>query len=179
MSAVVLAFGVSALSAQSPWFLNGEVGANFGKSADKTKTTKFNINPAVGYMLNDNWGLTLDLGYGYKSEKPDGKDAVKTEINTFGAGLGVIYKLSITDKFYYAPTFRVGYERAKEAKMNFIGADLNFLRFELRPACHWGLNFNFGGLGYLNSKQKDADNSANSFGFTVGNAAAVGFTYYF
>lgn len=177
MSAAVMVFAVSALSAQSPWFLGGSVGFDFNKAANKTKITTFSIAPQVGYMLNDNWGLTLDLGYATKSEKEDGEKSV-TEYNTFGFAVGAIYKYRIVDKFFFAPTLQVGYARENEAKINEIGADLNFLRFEVRPSCHWGFNVNFGGLSYLNTKAKGAD-AANAFGLSIARGANVGFNYYF
>ena len=176
ISAAVLLFGVGSMSAQSPWFLGGNLGFVSGKDEVKTKTTAFTINPSVGYMLNDNWGLMLDLGYSYLKEKEDGQGESKA--NAFGGGLGAVYKCRITDMFYFAPTVRVGYMRAKETKVNTIDANLNFLRFELRPSAHWGFNFNFGGLGFENVKPKSGD-AANAFGLTIGNSANVGFTYYF
>lgn len=178
ISAVALVFGVTAMNAQSPWFLGGEVGVNFAKGFDKTKVTEFHVNPQVGYMLNDNWGLMLDLDFSTMSTKADGVDSV-TDYSWFGGGIGAIYKLQIVDKFFYAPTLRVGFAAESEGDLTDITANLNFFRFEFKPSCNWGLNFNFGGIDFLNRSIKDVDDSYTEFGLNVFNATAVGFTYYF
>lgn len=36
---------------------------------NKAKTVKFNLEPEMGYMFNENWGVGLLLGYGYTSKK--------------------------------------------------------------------------------------------------------------
>lgn len=177
MSAVAMIFAVGALSAQSPWFLGGNLGFEFDKDAEKTKTTAFTINPEVGYMFNDNWGITLGLKYSTASQKIDGGDS-ETDFSRFGVALGAIYKYQIVDNIFYAPTFKVGYENESESKSNNITAKLDFLRFEYRPACHWGFNLNFGGLSFNNFSPDEGD-STNNFKFNVGVSTEVGFTYYF
>ncbi len=189
MSAVAMIFAAGAVSAQGPLFLGGSVGADFGKASDKTKATEFSIIPEVGYMLNDNWGLTLGLGYGTASLKPDGADS-QTQYSLFGVALGAIYKYEIVDKFFFAPTFQVGYANESEAKTSFIGANLSVLRFEFRPSDKWGFNVNFGGIGFTSTKPDEGD-SATNFGLNVGSNGGVindllgvdgptiGFNYYF
>ncbi len=178
MSAVAMIFAAGVVNAQSPWSLGGSVGFNFGKDSEKTKTTSFSINPEVGYMLNDNWGITLGLEYSMDKTKADGEDAV-TNSSLFGVALGAIYKYQIVDKFFYAPTVKVGYSKENEGdKDSVIEANLNFLRFEYRPACHWGFSLGFGGLGYTNTKPKGGD-AENKFGLNVLDQTTVGFTYYF
>lgn len=181
ISAFVLVLGVSAVSAQSPWFLGGQLGVGFGKNEFKVKETGFRINPMVGYMFNDNWGMTLDLGYSYnKTTTPEeGADDRESKMQFIGAGLGVQYFCNIAGDFYYAPNARVGYQRETESKYNKMSADINFLAFEFRPSDHWGFNINLGGIGYEYSKFKDLDDAGNAFGLTVGNAAQIGFKYYF
>ena len=183
MLVAVFAFGAATVSAQSPWFITGEIGGNFFKADKDNNVSEFTINPAVGYMFNDNWGIMLDGMFGQYGEKVNGGD--RESMNKWGVGLSGVYKLKINDLFYYAPTLRVGYQSVEtdftgDVKNNGIAASLNFLRFELRPSCRWSLNFGFGGLGWDNAKlDADGATATNNFGFNVGSAASVGFTYYF
>ncbi len=182
MSAVVMIFAVGALNAQSPWFLGGSLGLNLRNATltnDNTKATaiSFSVNPQVGYMLNKNWGITMDLGYATDAIAVDDEEA-ETINNMFGFGVGAIYKYRITDMFYLAPTVRIGYARETESKSNYISEELNFLRFELRPAKRWGINFNFGGLGYGSFIPDDGD-TESELDFTVGKSAVIGFNFHF
>gem|GEM_PF-2686250 len=188
MLVAVLAFGAATVSAQSPWFITGEVSGNLIK-VDKDNQSSFAINPAVGYMFNDRWGIMLDGMYGDFGYKLDGES--RQSASAWGVGLGGVYKLKINDLFYYAPTLRVGYVSGdsgyfvgsleqNDVTVNGISAGLNFLRFELRPSCRWSLNFGFGGLSWANAKA-DADDAVavNRFDFNLGSTTSVGFTYYF
>lgn len=180
MSAVVLVFGVSALSAQSPWFLSGSIGFNHTKDASDAKITRFDIAPAVGYMLNENWGVTLDGVYSHTKIGDASSDS-------FGVGVGALYVCKLGEKFFYTPNVRLGYGQSDvavgtegaTAKLNAFGVNLNVLAFEFRPTTRWGLTLGFGGLQYSNSKVKDADSSTNSFGLNIANTTAVGFKFYF
>ncbi len=179
LAAVVLALGTSALSAKTntPWFLGGGVSSAAEKYADD-KEGRFSVSPQVGYMFNDNWGIALDVTYGL--DKDNGK-----EDTAMGVGLSGLYNLKITDKFFYTPSLRVGFasETNKEHKEKVyegtvIGAELDFLKFELRPSCHWGFTFAFGTLDVSSAKVKDDDDSTLRGGLNLGRTA-VGFKYYF
>ncbi len=179
LAAVVFVLGTSALSAQTatPWFIAGSATAAFEKFGDD-KAGVFEINPQVGYMFNDNWGVALDLGFGYAKNNDN-------KLTTIGVGLSGLYSMKITDKFFYTPSLRVGFENetpkmgdVKGLKTTNIGAELDFLKFEFRPSCHWGITAGFGTLAFVSSKVEDADDSTISGGLDLSNTE-VGFKYYF
>ncbi len=177
--AAVLVLGTSALSAQK-WFLGGSATAEVEQYDGAYNTAEFTVAPQVGYMFNDNWGIALDLNYGLTRQD-------KANNIVMGAGLSGLYVMKITDKFFYTPALRVGYAMAwtkvkdVDDKLNegsAFGGSLDFLKFEFRPSCHWGLTFGFGSLNVVSSKPKDADKSTLNGEFNLANTT-VGFKYYF
>lgn len=62
--AVILSFStvVNAQNVGKMW-IGGSVGVNTSKVKDGDRLTNYNIIPEVGYMLSDNWGLGVKLGY--------------------------------------------------------------------------------------------------------------------
>lgn len=185
LAAAAFVLGATSLSAQSatPWFLSGNVALSSVKEGKADAVTSYVIQPQVGYMFNDNFGLALDLNYGFAKA---GTDAMPNmEVTTFGAGLSGLYSLKITDKFFYTPSLRVGFNSLKgeqtgvaDAKFTNIGVGLNFLGFEFRPSCRWGFTTNFGSVSYDNLKPEHGDSSSV---ITAGvlNNVGVGFKFYF
>ncbi len=181
LAAAVLVLGTSALSAQkaTPWFLGGNVKLEAGRFDGVYTHARATVMPQVGYMFNDSWGIALDLGYSLERKN-------KVNHTVMGAGLSGLYVMKITDKFFYTPSLRVGYNMLfsdpdKGDKFNessVIGASLNFMAFEFRPSCHWGFTLGFGSLDFAMSKKKDADDSKYEAALNVGHTA-VGFKYYF
>lgn len=47
-------------------WIGGSTGFNTSKVTDGERLTNFNITPEVGYMLSDNWGVGMKLGYAHK-----------------------------------------------------------------------------------------------------------------
>ncbi len=174
----VFALGATVANANSPWFIGGSAQIMGQKTGDD-KIGALNINPQVGYMFNDNWGIALDLGFEYAKN-----DGVKP--SNFGVGLSGLYVMKITDKFFYTPTLRIGFktgdavfgEEAGAEDMTWINGTLEFLKFEFRPSCHWGITAAFGGATIESAKQKDADDATLTGGLGVNNTT-VGFKYYF
>lgn len=184
LAAAVLVLGTTALSAQTtPWFVGGSAlleSVSYQSDA-KDNTTAFLIAPEVGYMFNENWGASLQVLFG-SNKVGDLKSSA------FGAGLSGFYVMKITDKFFYTPTLGVSYLGGKvketvenvtlEAKVSNIGVGLEFMKFEFRPSCHWGMTASFGSLSYNMENPEGDKNNTNTFGLNVGQAA-VGFKYYF
>ncbi len=182
LAAAVLVLGTSALSAQkaTPWFLGGEATVSAQQYDGTYNYANFSIAPQVGYMFNDNWGLALDLNYSLDR-------ADKNNDIVMGAGLSLLHVVKITDKFFYTPALRVGYAMGwtklhnvdkKQNEASAFGGRLDFLKFEFRPSCHWGLTFGFGSLNLVSSKPKDADKSILTGGLNLTDTK-VGFKYYF
>lgn len=59
---LTLAVAVSSIAASAQVYVGGEVG--FWRDYDQNKTT-FNLQPEVGYTLDEDWALGIALGYGY------------------------------------------------------------------------------------------------------------------
>ncbi len=189
-TAIVAIFAVGALHAQNKQnpFIGGSMAIDHWSEGD-WKITAFELNPQVGFMFNEHWGLALDLGYTYIGEKWD--DEEMDSGHAFGLGVSGLYMLKIADKFYFAPTCRIGFMSGKVLNMNgmedmldtgdqntVISADLNLLRFEFRPNHHWGFNLGLGGFGITSVKFEDEDR-VNNISFNVMNSAVVGLKYYF
>lgn len=179
--AAALMLGVGAASAQkaTKWFIGGSAKVAAEKYDKTYNYGKFSIAPQVGYMFNDNWGIALDVNFGLNR-------ANKVNHTTYGAGLSGLYVMKITDKFAYTPGLRLGFgmgqDKAEKVpatnKFTEFGVQGQFLKFEFRPSCHWGITAAFGGL-YVNSlKSKDADKCTLTGGLDVKNTE-VGFKYYF
>ncbi len=198
---------------QAQLFIGGDLGFGFnsGKVETKTdiltttydnpKTTIFEINPFVGYMFNEKFGVGLEVGYGISSVKTDAENDVtyKNNISTWKA----------------APFFRYVYgnfNRVKlfaDAKVSFAGAYDNFITIvdndrtrEKGPKCfEWGVavvpgiefilneHFSLSGklnvlsIGYVGSKittdsqtgfaNCEVTEKSNTFGFGVNESTDI------
>lgn len=129
---LVLAFVAGTFFCNAQVFVGGNIGFGMGTGKVDTKvasvsttvenprTTTFEINPFVGYMLNKKFGVGLDFGYGISSTK------AKTEI--FNATGTVKENVSV---WKAAPFFRWvfgNFERVKlyaDTKVSFAGANDN------------------------------------------------------
>lgn len=184
--AILAAGALHAQNKQNP-FIGGSIALDHW-SEDDLKLTAFQLNPQVGFMFNEHWGVAIDLGYTYIGETWD--DGETESGHAFGLGVSGLYMLKIVDKFYYAPTLRVGFTSGRVNmngledmfgmgdKNTVIGADLNFVRFEFRPSHRWGFNLGLGGLGITSFKFEDQDR-INNISFNIVNGATIGMKYYF
>ena len=60
---LTLALVLTTVVASAQWYVGGGLGFSKTEDAAKNKTTAFNINPEVGYKLNDNWTIGGVLGF--------------------------------------------------------------------------------------------------------------------
>jgi opacity protein-like surface antigen len=184
--AAVLALGTSALSAQKVqhWFLGGNVTAAAQQYDGNYNAANFNVAPQVGYMFNSNWGIALNLNYGLSREN-------KVNDVVMGGGLSGLYVMKITDKFMYTPALNLGYgmgyteykdadnKKVKESEYTVMGGSLDFLKFEFRPSCHWGITAGFGSLYVKSSKPDETGAKSTLTGGLNLTDTTVGFKYYF
>lgn len=182
LAAAALVLSTAAVSAQkaTPWFIGGSASV-YGEKYGDDKEGAISINPEVGYMFNDNWGIALDLGFAMEK----GLEGDNYKNTRFGAGISGLYVMKITDKFFYTPTVRVGFDSGKDKyddttlyEDTNINGRLEFLKFEFRPSCHWGLNVAFGSADLNINKVKDADDSTLTGNLGL-DRTRVGFKYYF
>lgn len=68
-----LTTGISAQSGKV--WIGGSIGLNTSKVKDGEKLTNFNITPEAGYMLSDDWGIGLKMGYAHKEYEEAGNKA--------------------------------------------------------------------------------------------------------
>lgn len=72
---LTIALVAFAMAANAQWIIGGQFGVNSNSrndgnySAPSSSTFSFNINPKVGYQLNDNFQIGAQLVYGYTSTK--------------------------------------------------------------------------------------------------------------
>jgi len=65
---LAIIFGLtSVVSAQNPgnFWVGGSVGFETSKVKDGARLTNYNIIPEIGYVVSDNWGVGIKLGYAH------------------------------------------------------------------------------------------------------------------
>ena len=73
--ALTLVLAAFAFSANAQWVVGGQFGFNTNSNRDdaysigSTTTTSFNINPKVGYQLNDQFQIGLQILFGYQTNR--------------------------------------------------------------------------------------------------------------
>lgn len=89
--AFALVVGAATVSAQeigSVW-VGGSLGVSTSKVKDHDRQTSFNIIPEVGYVLSENLGMGIKLGYGQRYDVDingatfDGEKAKQVTVNPF------------------------------------------------------------------------------------------------
>lgn len=67
LSLMVLLGLTSVVNAQNPgnFWVGGSVGLETSKVKDGARLTNYNIIPEIGYVLSDNWGVGIKLGYAH------------------------------------------------------------------------------------------------------------------
>ncbi len=101
---------VASLAANAQIWGGGTIGFNTAKITDKVggvktelKTTDLNINPEIGYSINENWDVALSIGYyhGKNTQKTFGRDLSGIFDNGFADNLNA-FKLSPYVRYSFA-----------------------------------------------------------------------------
>lgn len=192
----IFAFGaVSAQEVSSFGFTQGDVflegNLKFGttKSPGDVKSTNFQVAPAAGYFLSDDFALGLSLEFNSSKESTAGTDTNKA--SAFGAGVfGRYYFLELGQRFKTYGQVGFGFSSAKsgtpvEVKSSSIraGAGLGINYFLTEKLA---INFALTDLvSFTSSKPKDGK-ATTTFGLKVnefenffGSKANFGLTYKF
>lgn len=162
--ALGLNFSANAQEAGNYW-VGGAVSVGTSKIKDGEKFTNYSILPEVGYMINDTWGVGIELGYMH-SENANGGN--KQKINTFGVNPFVRWSYLKGDIGYLFVDGGVGYAHGKNKTTD---VKTNLMEVGVRPgvainvAKNVALLGKFGFLGYQYSKV--GDTKTNSYGLDL------------
>ncbi|MBS1689263.1 MAG: porin family protein [Bacteroidetes bacterium] len=187
---ILAAGSLAAANAQSAGsiLVYGNVGFNTGKDSAKTTNTNFNINPGVGYSLNNNWVIGLQGGFGMSTMKEDAGG--KMTDNSFSIGAFGRYTKHLGNIFSVYAQLNAGY-MGSHSKTEYSGVTIDDVKYSgfganLFPAVqvavgNWfNMDFSFGGLGYSTMKANTSGaNASSSFAFTFGQTANIGISKYF
>ena len=190
---IVVALGAMTISAQeagSMW-IGGTLGGNYSNPNDGMKdrtTMTFNVNPEIGYILTENLGIGLRLGYSY------GRDVSSYEFGTLGREVSEKY---YTHTYSVSPFIRttflkgslgaffidaggsIGYGKTKEAyrvseypagnmdessKLNLYNLGIT-PGFAVNVLPGFSLIGKFGFLGYTHTREKGY--TSNNYGLSL------------
>ncbi len=177
---VMLGLAVGAKAQKGTTLLYG----NFDFQARKDYS-QIGLNPGVGFGLNDNWTVGANLGmYAGKGQYPG-----------FQAGPFVRYTKKLSDVFSVYGQLNAGYSNVagtfksggasisnfggnpavnsfSQGKGNAFGANITPAVF-INVKNGFGINVNFGGIGFENYKP-NGGSSSNNFGITFGQGMGLG-----
>jgi hypothetical protein len=181
------------------YLLYGNVGFTSATDFYGETSNSYIINPGIGYQMNDNWTLGLNVGLGGNRQEvpqgtsnvPSGNYTVNTSFN-IGPFIRRTYSISNIFSVYGQLEFNYlsGTYTPNNAPVNgIVGGSYNGFGTDIFPALGinikngWALNLDFGGLSYQTKTYKGAyytlapvsvTNSANQFAVTFGQSAVIG-----
>jgi len=167
-------FGIASQAQSGSIFVQGSLGADFGKSASETKSSDFSFRPYVGYQFNDNWTAGILLGFQSDSYKP--LNGTKQTSTGFEAGAFARYSVPLSERFSFFGQGEVAFGQDKD--QNDVKA--NSVAVRVMPGIQmaiqngWALNFTLGGISYGSYKYDGADNASTSFDLNLGEALNIG-----
>ena len=148
-------------------YASGTVGFSSTKVAE-FKSNDFTFSPSVGYFINDNIALELNLLVGSSEDFSDDKTS------TFGGGLGATYFFTPSSQFSFTLGAGVAYASIKEEPNGQEEAKANAFSFAVAPGLNYfvsdciGLRASIGALSYTSAKE-DAEGAeaVNTFGLNL------------
>jgi len=153
---------VNAQEAGKFW-VGGSVGFKTSKVTDGDRLTNYNIVPEFGYVLNDNWGLGINLGY-----KHDERAVAGLKQKTDGFTVNPFARYSFL-KGNIGNLFIDGGAGYSYSKVKSTDTKVHELEVGFRPGVainvsdKVALTGKFGFLGY--QYEKYGDRKTNTFGF--------------
>ncbi|MBK5721258.1 porin family protein [Dysgonomonas sp. Marseille-P4677] len=158
-----LTTAVSAQDTGKVW-VGGSVGFKTSKVTDGNRHTNYNITPEVGYMVSDNWGVGIKLGYAHKEF--DSSLLTKEKADGFTVNPFVRYSFLKGD---IGGLFVDGGAGYTYSKLKSSDVKAHELEVGFRPGVAINVSKNvsltgkFGFLGY--EYEKVGSTKTNSFGF--------------
>ena len=153
-------------------------------SYDGNSATAFTIHPEIGYNLDDNWAVGIELGYStsniaYDNGVFDGK--LDKSVNTFAISPYARYTFVKLDKVNFFCDGIVSYANTDtgNSKVNTFG-----IGFQPGVAVNLNDNVSFvaklGQIGYSSAKADyEGAKAVNEFDFNLNSLAALNFGLYF
>jgi hypothetical protein len=150
----------------------------------KTNNFNWNVTPGIGYQLDKNWTVGLNLSYGQVTTKSDSTGNNRLSQNSYSVGVFGRYAHMFGDSkiFCWYGQLNVGYagEYYTEGSLPTFGK-AGGINVNLFPAVganighQWALNFSVGGIGYQTLSGSGTNNATSStFSFTLGQQANIG-----
>ncbi|WP_296383341.1 OmpW family outer membrane protein [Winogradskyella sp.] len=175
--AAVAVFGFTSVNAQEETttggfangdiYVSGSVGFNSAKQAD-AKSNSFNFSPSVGYFINDNIALELNLLIGTAEAANDDKTT------NIGAGLGARYFFTPSNQFSFTLGAGVSYTNSKFEPNGGAEAKFNTFAIAVTPGVNYfvsdciALRASVGALSYSSAKADvDGAEALNNFGLNL------------
>jgi len=184
LSAILLGSAAIGANAQANSVLVfGNVGIGASKDAAETKHLNFNINPGIGYQMDDHWTLGLEGGFGTTRSKADGAGSWGfTNEYSIGAFARFTQPLGNSNIFAFFGQLGAGYmgSTTGSTASGSINVAENGAYVKFMPAIGvnvykgLALNFGFGGIDFTTTKMKGADNSTTGIGLTFGQQFNIG-----
>lgn len=156
---------------------------------------EFRIIPEFNYFIADKFSVGLGIGYWLNKERNNNsdEDELFNKTGRFFIQPVAKYYVSLGEKFYYVPSFYIGFAVGKykeevteriteELDLFSFYTGLSLLSFEFKPIDRIGITFKTGDLSYRTDTYKvDSDNKQTNrnFGLELNLGASVGFNYYF
>lgn len=162
---------VTGVSAQSPGkvWVGGSVGINTSKVKGGESATSYRIIPEVGYVLSDNWGVGIKIGYSH-DEKAIATDLFSGKEKTDGFNVNPFVRYAFL-KGDIGGLFVDGGVGYKYSKNKATDIKTNTYEVGFRPGVSLNvsdkvaLTGKFGFLGYKH--EKEGDIKTNSFKFDL------------
>lgn len=152
--AAMTVWGLSGVSAQNGWWLQGGLGFNSNKVKNGPELTNFDVNVGANYMLDKNWSVGLNVGYNLENSK----DTYKRGL--FEITPQAIYSVPLVGNLSWTPSvfFTFGFGTYtnkipvdKDYDLTEIQFGINLLSVEYRCSRHIaiGATFDAGTLSFL------------------------------
>jgi hypothetical protein len=174
---------VTSANAQEPRsiLLYGNVDFSQNKTPAEVTNTMWNASPSVGYQFNRNWTVGLTMSWGQDATKSAA--GIRTTQNMYGVGPFARYSHYIgrSETFFWFGQADIWYtggyttSEGNPATAKHTGVTMRaFPALGINVGRAVCLNFNVGGISFVNDKQEKADNANNTFGFSFGQQVGFG-----
>lgn len=160
---LTLALVLTTVVASAQWYVGGGLSVGYEKHED-LKTTTFNINPEVGYKINDNLAVGATLGFDWF--KLSEGDALKTlSVEAYAR-----YTFLRSGDFSIFADGAVGYEKEDDAKAYTVG---------IKPGVAYNINEKWTVAAHLGKLGYTKYDETSKFGIELGDALSFGVYYNF
>jgi len=167
--ALLAAASITSASAQSQSILlYGNLSVS-SQTQDNVTTSNWNIAPGIGYQLNNNWTLGVNLAYG------SSKDNSGTTVSTWSAGPFARYTHAMGSMFYCFGQADLGFGGASSSGTS-LESSVGIMVWPaigMNVGKGYALNFSLGGIGY-SSMTPNGGTAQTQFTLNFGQTMMIG-----